>query len=648
MRATTVFLLTVIRAGMAGRPATPDGALSDVRRFVRDFVNYTPNGESIPEDAWRRRHRNVLLVVAAQVPPLLALGLFEGTESITGAEIPSWSLPVVLGAVGVVLGLAGAAALPAVNRRARTGLATLALLSESAVLVFFSGGFIEAHFHYFVVMGVVAAYEDWLPFLLGIGYVANQHAVFGVVDSSLVYNHEAAAINPVVWALIHATFVLGLATALTANWFSTMRSREETATLEEKNAEIAAAKTEAEEARAEAERRREQFQEMADHLRTKAEEYSTAMASAADGDLGVRLDAEAESEAMTRIAEAYNEMMDDTESTMREIQAFTRAVAAASEQANVGVRQVERASEEVSESVQEISDGAVEQREQLRAVAGEMNDLSATVEEVASSAQTVADTAERNAGVAAEGEAAAQRAIDDVRAGQDAIDATVERVESLDEQMAEISEILDLLGEVARQTNLLALNANIEAARVGETATGDGDGFGVVADEIKQLAEETQRSADEVETLIQTTQAETAATVEEARRADDYMEEGVEAVEAVVDAFSRVSTNTEETNSGVQEISEATDDQAATTAEVVSMVDEVTAISETTAEEAEGVSAAAQQQTSAMLQVSSNVESLAEQADRLQALLDRFDVGGPAGDADPEVGVAMEDGGGRG
>jgi len=636
---------------------TPSGPRSDRGRpsqwlsTLRNFVRYTPSGDTIPDETWRGRHGAILVLLVAHVPPLFVLGIYAGTESlVTGARIPAFSLPVVLFGVGVVVGFALLASLPWFGRRVRTGLSTLGLVSASAILVYFSGGYIEAHFHFFVMMAVVAIYEDWLPFVLGIVYVAVQHGYFGMTSPELVYNHPAAIANPLAWAGVHATFVLALAVALMAHWYSTERSREEALeqsqlarSLEEKNEEIEAARAQAEEAKAEAEARQQELGRLNDHLNAKAEAYSDAMARAAEGDLTVRLDPESESEAMTRVAVAFNEMLDETASVMEDIQAFTRDVAAASEEANVGVKEVEGASGEVTDSIQEISSGADEQREMLQEVAGELNDLSATVEEVASSARTVARTSQETAEIVDDGEETAQQAIEDSRAVQDVIDTTVDRMEALDAQMDEIGEVVDLIGDIAKQTNMLALNANIEAARAGAGAGGgDGDGFAVVADEVKQLAEETQASASEIEALIEETQERTEATVREARMADRRMQEGAEAVRAVVDAFTRVADNTEETNSGIQEISGATDDQASSTEEVVSMVDEVTDISQRTADEAEAVSAAAEEQTSSMLQVSSNVGSLAEQAEQLQSLLSSFEVGdagAPAGRSE----VAVDD-----
>lgn len=74
--------------------------------------------------------------------------------------------------------------------------------------------------------------------------------------------------------------------------------------------------------------------------------------------------------------------------------------------------------------------------------------------------------------------------------------------------MSDIGEIVDLISDIAEQTNLLALNASIEAARAGSSTEAESsDGFSVVADEVKQLAEETKGAATEIEALIAETQA---------------------------------------------------------------------------------------------------------------------------------------------
>jgi len=630
------------------------------QQSIQEFVKYTPSGDTIPDDAWRSRHRNIILLLLAHVPFLLALGLFEGTESVvTGATIPATPLPLVALELGVLLAFAGLASVSRFPRRARTALASTGILASSVVLVQFSGGFIEAHFHFFVGMAVIAIYEDWLPFALGLAYVVGTHGIFGMVEAERVYNHTAAINNPWVWGFIHGVFVLMLAGALMTNWYSTEKSREqsrhrlqearqkadEVENLEEKQAEIEAEKAEAErmkaeaeEAKAEAEARQQEVAELNDHLEQTADEYSAAMRRAADGDLGVRVEPDTESEAMAEIAAAFNEMMTETEGAMREIQTFADTVAAASEEAEAGADEAERASGEVSESVQEIAGAADEQRDMLETVTGEMTDLSAAIEEVAASADSVAEHSHQTAEISKAGESTAEEAIENSREVQTAVKQTVDNVEGLDEQMTEIGNIVGLIGDIAEQTNMLALNANIEAARADK----DGDGFAVVANEVKDLAEETRESAEDIEALIEELQSQTSTTVKEAQAAERSMVAGIEAVEEVLDAFSEVSDHAEETDTGVQEISETTDDQAASTEEAVSMAEEVADLSESTATEAQNASAAAEQQAASMSEVSGNVASLSEQAERLQSLLSDFEVG--AGD-EPEEATTLTDGG---
>jgi methyl-accepting chemotaxis protein len=640
----------------ATEPPTNDAGPSATSRSpaglgetLREIVRYIPDGTSMPREMWRRRHRNILFLVVAQTPFLLGLGLYEGTESVlTGAAIPAtprWMLAGFLALILTTAALATRSWFPTV-------IAAFSAMTVSMALVKLSGGYIEAHFHFFVFVAVLALYEDWLPFAVGMGYVAVGHGLFSLIDSSLVYNHPAAIANPIVWGGIHATFITGLALALTVNWYSIEKSREEVDRQLDRVSEQRAEREAVEEARAEleaekadVEARREEVERLNHHLEATAEAYRTQMRAAADGDLTVRLDAESESEAMTQIAAAFNEMMADIESAMGEIQTFAHEVADAAEQTTTSVDTVSSLSDDLGGSVDAIAEGADEQREMLERVSGEMNTLSAAIEEVASSTETVADAAEQTATIADTGESTARDAIARVRESQSAIESSAEKVKQLDDQMEAIGEIVDLIADIAGQTNLLALNATIEAARAeGRTGSGASSGFAVVADEVKGLAEETADAADEIEAMIDGVQSQTEDTVAEVRTASEHMDAGSSAVEDAVDAFSQVAENAAETDAGVREISDATDDQAASTEETVAMAEEASTISRTTASTAADASTAATEQQTATDEAATQASTLTEHAERLQRLIRAFEVSdgstasGTAGPSAPALG----------
>lgn len=104
------------------------------------------------------------------------------------------------------------------KRRVRAGAATVGVLTASAVLVHLSGGMIEMHFHFFVMVPVVALYQDWFPFLAAIAYVLIHHGVMGYVDPRSVYNHPSAWNNPWKWAAIHAFFIAGTSIVCLVTW----------------------------------------------------------------------------------------------------------------------------------------------------------------------------------------------------------------------------------------------------------------------------------------------------------------------------------------------------------------------------------------------------------------------------------------------
>jgi diguanylate cyclase (GGDEF)-like protein/PAS domain S-box-containing protein len=170
-------------------------------RKLRDAL---PRGQTLSPAEWEARHRAMLWILWAHVIFLPIFSLARG-----------WSVAVSFGSTlpVAVAGIAGT--LKAPGRRARSVAVALGLLTASAVLVHAWNGRIEAHFHYFVMIAILALYEDWLPFGLAVIYVVVEHGVMGLVAPGSVYDHGG---NPWVWALIHGVFVLAAATAGVVTW----------------------------------------------------------------------------------------------------------------------------------------------------------------------------------------------------------------------------------------------------------------------------------------------------------------------------------------------------------------------------------------------------------------------------------------------
>jgi diguanylate cyclase (GGDEF)-like protein/PAS domain S-box-containing protein len=110
------------------------------------------------------------------------------------------------------------ASTPRLGRPARSAIGALGLVTTSAVFVHLSGGVIEVHFHFFVMVGLLSLYQEWQPFLVAIGYVVVHHGVLGVVAPDTVYDHPDAVAEPWKWAVIHGVFVLAASVANVVAW----------------------------------------------------------------------------------------------------------------------------------------------------------------------------------------------------------------------------------------------------------------------------------------------------------------------------------------------------------------------------------------------------------------------------------------------
>ena len=175
--------------------------------LLRRARRVLPEGRSLPDELWRRRHRGLVRLLWFHVVGLAGFAMVRGTG-------PAHALVDV----AFLVGPAVVATTPRFGRDVRSTAAALGLVTASAVFVHLSGGVVEVHFHYFVVVGLLSLYQAWRPFLLAVGFVAVQHGVSGWIDPDSVYNHYAATNNPWKWAAIHGGFLLAASVANLVAW----------------------------------------------------------------------------------------------------------------------------------------------------------------------------------------------------------------------------------------------------------------------------------------------------------------------------------------------------------------------------------------------------------------------------------------------
>ncbi|NWA00796.1 methyl-accepting chemotaxis protein [Pseudomonas gingeri] len=163
-----------------------------------------------------------------------------------------------------------------------------------------------------------------------------------------------------------------------------------------------------------------------------------------------------------------------------------------------GTRQLTQAAEGLSTVTAHSSAGVSQQRQQTEEVAGAMSEMVDSAQHVARNAQHASQAAQAAEQRSVEGNRVVTLAIEHFEALVLNVDRSALAMARLREDGERIGGVFGVIREVAEQTNLLALNAAIEAARAGEA----GRGFAVVADEVRALAQRTQRSTEEIEGLI--------------------------------------------------------------------------------------------------------------------------------------------------
>ena len=178
--------------------------MKDAFLAIWDFL---PHGHPLEVNHWNQRHTTLVRVMWAHAAVYALYGASHGA-----------SITALLLGPGIISLFGTIASIPHASRRLRSIMVSIGLFGCSAELVHLTGGLIEAHFHFFVMIAFIALYHDWAPFLANVSIVVLHHGFIGWAVPGSVYNHPAAWSHPWAWALVHGVFLLAECVALLLYW----------------------------------------------------------------------------------------------------------------------------------------------------------------------------------------------------------------------------------------------------------------------------------------------------------------------------------------------------------------------------------------------------------------------------------------------
>ncbi len=320
------------------------------------------------------------------------------------------------------------------------------------------------------------------------------------------------------------------------------------------------------------------------------------------------------------LADAMQLMGDRLRQIVSEVIAEADRIAGAAGDLSAVSEQLAASSSEVSAAMVEISGGADQQRAALTTMGTGLEGLRAAIGEMA-------DAAERAAQLGEEIRSVADRNRSDVAAAgsvllnvREVVQTTSKQVTQLGDLSASIDDFVELIKRISSQTNLLALNAAIEAARAGE----HGRGFAIVAEEVRQLADESARAAEAV-TRTTGSIREQMEDVTATMAAGQAKVRGIESVaEGAAHGLAEIATAIEQVEQAATRVRLVAQANRETTTQLKAQAEQVATRATAHAAGAEQVTAATEQQGASTEQMAAAASSLLQGAEKLRNLVRGF------------------------
>ena len=322
------------------------------------------------------------------------------------------------------------------------------------------------------------------------------------------------------------------------------------------------------------------------------------------------------------LATAVNTLKLNLNNLVQNIQDSASHLSAASEELSASTEEVSATSTEVAQRVQETASHLTASSASSKQSAVAMDETSVGVQRIAEATQSLHQNAVTMTNTANDGGQTVETAKQQMMKISDSTSRIAELTNKLSKQSEEIGQITKVITAITDQTNLLALNAAIEAARAGE----HGKGFAVVADEVRKLAEESNKSAGQIVALTNDIQTDTRNVADAVNEGLSSVKDGVMMINNAGDAFYSITTSIRDFTDQIEDISATSEQISASAEEVAASVTEIANSADLSANNAQMIAGAIDEQASTIQQVNAVAVELSESAQQLQSLLQHFKV----------------------
>lgn len=321
-----------------------------------------------------------------------------------------------------------------------------------------------------------------------------------------------------------------------------------------------------------------------------------------------------------QLAQSFNSFTHSLTQIVKQISNSSEQVAASSEELSASAEESKSSSAHISRAMQQAADSNVKQSSMTGKSAESITELLDSISSVAANTGSIADLSSSMRDKAEIGSKSVNKMLDQMKFIDKSVDSAGNGLKELVASTAEISDISSLITTISEQTNLLALNAAIEAARAGE----QGKGFAVVAEEVRKLADETNNSANHIQSVVTTIQNESIETVNNIKVVQENVSSGIVLSQEATGNFNEILNLIEQVTSQIQEVAAATQQLTSGVEVIQHTVHTLAAGTKETSANTEAVAKSSQEQLNSMEEISYAAESLSQLAEELQTVINRF------------------------